>query len=183
MSCLTPYNLLAQVEVYVSMPSLGAMWNTPSENLKQIGLQTWDTLIMSQKPLVDSQFPTNVTDTDLKKLKRFIIIIIIIIIIYISILSYGRSSAANDVNYYIKARLHVFPQTETIMIVYHQPKLRHGKMQRDAYNLRSYCTLPLRMSTVKLRDIISFLLGAENKYVAMNKGPMTSMVLCRFACG
>ena len=64
----------------------------------------------------------------------------------------------------------MFPQTETIMIVYHQPKLRHGKMQRDAYNLRSYCTLPLRMSTVELRDNISCLLGAENKYVAMNKG-------------
>ena len=52
MSCLTPYNLLAHVEVYVSMPSLGAMWNTPSENLKQIGLQTWDTLILSQDCLL-----------------------------------------------------------------------------------------------------------------------------------
>ena len=39
MSCLTPYNVLEQLDLYVAMPSLGAMWYTPSENMEHIGLQ------------------------------------------------------------------------------------------------------------------------------------------------
>ena len=87
MSCLMPYNLREQVELYVHMPSLVAMWHTPSERGQQIDSQTWDILdAVTETFSKHRQSPTIVKDADLQKLERFVIIM------------YARSTAATGVD-------------------------------------------------------------------------------------
>ena len=84
---------------------------------KKSAWQTWDVFNEVTETFSNiSQFPTEVTDTDLKTLERFVVFM------------YDQSSAANCVD---QARLHMFAASRDPIIPFHQPIQLYGNTQSE----------------------------------------------------